>query len=469
MTLPLRAGVARVELATPVGLPMMGYGARVGAATALHDPLFARALYLAGRSDCLLVVLDVCLLAPAQASALRERLAARTGMASQRIAIACTHTHSGPETGLSETLNGRPSPDSVTRLLDAAQRAGEEAVAGAAPARLGAGRGESRIGRNRQRVDGPVDREICILRVDRESGTPLAILYLHGCHPTVLGHDNLAYSADWPGAASRRIEAEMPGALAIFALGAHGDIDPRTRGLQDVALENRSIGVGFDEMERLGDEIGTAVAQTAARITTTAVAEIGGAARSIRLLAHPGAKSEAQRRQQLAASRSAALRTLGLDPATRIRSQDLFRLAYDRTQTLPLDERRARVAQVRLALRDRQAAWYAGGLAADVEAQVLRLGPLWLLALPFEPTCDVGFDWKKRVGAIRGDALAGILAIANGWLRYLPHRRDFSDSSATQGYEVLSSTFQADAAERLLAAGEELAFALQRETSGSQG
>jgi len=448
---------------------MMGYGARIGGATALHDPLFARALYLAGRSDCLLVVLDLCLLAPVQARTLRERLAARTSVAFERIAVACTHTHSGPDTALSEALNGRPTPDSVALLLDAAQRAGEEAVASAAPARLGTGRTESRIGRNRRRANGPVDREVCILRVDRERGTPLAILYIHGCHPTALGHDNLAYSADWPGAASRRIEAEMPGALAIFALGAHGDVDPRTRGLQDVALEGRSTGVGFAEMERLGDEIGTAVAHAAARITTEPVADIGGAARWIRLVAHPGASSEAERRERLAASRSAALRTLGLDPATRIRSQDLFQLAYDRTRTLPADERRVRVAQVRLDLRDRQGAWFAGGLAAEVEIQVLRLGPLWLLTLPFEPTVEVGLDWKRRVKAIRGGTPAGILAIANGWLRYLPHGRNFSDSNANQSYEVLTSTFQPDAAERLLAAGEELAFAMQKEISRTQG
>jgi hypothetical protein len=444
---------------------MMGYGARTGAATALHDPLFARALYLCGRSDCLLVVLDLCLLAPVQARALRERLAAQTRVASERIAIACTHTHSGPDTGLSEVLNGRPPPDPVPRLLDAGQRAGEEAVAGAVPARLGVGRGESWIGRNRQRADGPVDREVSILRVDRESGAPLAILYIHGCHPTVLGHDNRAYSADWPGAASRRIEAELPGALAIFALGAHGDVDPRTRGLQDVALEGKSIGVSFDEMERLGEEIGALVGRAATHIETTAEAEVGGAARSVRLLAHPGASSETERRRQLAASRSAALRTLGLDPATRIRSQDLFRIAYERTRALPLDERRARVAQVRLALRDRQSAWFAGGLAADVEIQVLRMGPLWLLALPMEPTAEVGLDWKKRAEGVRGEGAVGMLAIANGWLRYLPHGRSFSDARASQGYDVLTSTFEPDSAARLLAAGEELATLVQQETS----
>jgi len=453
-----------VQLPTPLGLPMMGYGARVGRATALHDPLFARALYLAGRSDCLLVVVDLCLVAPAQARALRERLAARTGVPSERIAMTCTHTHSGPDTGLGETLDGRLAPGSVAPLLDAAQRAGEVAVAVAVPARLGAGRTESQIGRNRRRADGPVDREVCILRVDREEGPPLAILYIHGCHPTALGHDNLAYSADWPGAASRRIEAALPGALAIFALGAHADIDPRTRGLQDIAIEGQSLGVGFAEAEQLGDEIGAAVACAAARISTSAAVEIACAARWVRLLAHPGARSEAERRSRLAASRSAALTALGLDPATRIRSQDLFRLAYDRTRSLPLDERRAQLSLVRLDLRDRQSAWIAGGLAVDVELQVLQLGPLWLLALPFEPTVDVGFDWRARVRGIDGEPASGVLAIANGWLRYLPHERNFSDRNANQGYEVLTSTFLPDAAGRLLAAAEELARGMHEKT-----
>jgi hypothetical protein len=445
---------------------MMGYGARQGRAVALHDPLFARALYLASRSDCLLLVLDLCLLAPGQARALRQRLAARSGVPFERIAVACTHTHSGPDTGLRETLNGGPTHPSVEDLLDAAQRAGEEAVASAAPARLGAGRAESSIGRNRRRADGAVDPEVSILRVDRAPGTPLAILYLHGCHPTALGHDNLAYSADWPGAASRRIEAEMPGALAIFALAAHGDVDPRTRGLQDVAREGQSVGVGFDEMERLGDEVGAVVARAAGEIPTVASAEIDAAVRSVRLRVHPGANSEDERAERLSATRSEALRALDLDPARQVRSQDLFQLAYERTRTLPPDERRARIAKVRLALRDRQAAWFAGGSAADVEVQVLRLGALWLLALPLEPTVDVGLDWKSRVRAIRGPGPSALLAIANGWLRYLPHSRNFSDPDANQGYEVLTSTFQPEAAMHLLSAAEELASAILRGSSG---
>ena len=45
-------------------------------------------------------------------------------------------------------------------------------------------------------------------------GDPRAVLYVHGCHPTALGHENLRLSADWPGAAGREIEAAQGGRTA---------------------------------------------------------------------------------------------------------------------------------------------------------------------------------------------------------------------------------------------------------------
>jgi len=42
----MKAGAAEQRLELPFGIPMMGYGARAGAARALHDPLHVRALYL---------------------------------------------------------------------------------------------------------------------------------------------------------------------------------------------------------------------------------------------------------------------------------------------------------------------------------------------------------------------------------------------------------------------------------------
>ena len=48
--------------------------------------------------------------APEQALAVREVIAAATGVGVGRILVACTHTHSGPDTGLSELLAGKPVP-----------------------------------------------------------------------------------------------------------------------------------------------------------------------------------------------------------------------------------------------------------------------------------------------------------------------------------------------------------------------
>ena len=76
----LRAGASAVALPVPLGTPMMGYGARRGVAQARHDPLQARALYLeSGAARLLWIQCDLCLMSPAQAADLRERVAQHVG------------------------------------------------------------------------------------------------------------------------------------------------------------------------------------------------------------------------------------------------------------------------------------------------------------------------------------------------------------------------------------------------------
>jgi hypothetical protein len=87
-----------------------------------------------------------------------------------------------------------------------------------------------------------------------------------------------------------------------------------------------------------------------------------------------------------------------------------------------------------------------------VEVQVLRVGDAQLAALPLEATAEVGQDWKARAGSPH----AALLSIANGWLRYLPHASRFGAPGAHRHYEVLMSTFQADAATLLLDEAERL-------------
>lgn len=442
MIAQLQAGTSAALLPLELGSPMMGYGLRVGGAESLHDPLHARALYLRGASDCLIVTLDVCLIAPQQAEAVRAELERTTGVPRERILVACIHTHAGPDTGIAALAAGKPPPERAAALFAAAVRAGSEAQRAAAPAALALAHASAQIGRNRRVAGGPLDPDLLVLRVDDARGAPLAVVWVHGCHPTALGPENLAWSADWPGAAAARIAEALPGANPIFLLGAHADVDPRTRGVKDLAETGKTRGVGFDEVERLGREVGAAVAAAALDAKPEPGAVVGALSGRVRLTAH--AESEAER--------AAALEALDLPPDAQLGTNDFFRLETERTRDLPPAERRERIARVRRYLRGRMARQFAGGPEADVEAQVLRLGAARLAGFPLEATVDVGLDWKRRVGTPH----ASVLSIANGWLRYLPHPRNFAEPAAHTHYEVLMSSFEPDAAERLLDLAERL-------------
>ncbi len=423
----------------------MGYGARREPAQALHDPLHARALYLAAGEGALLIVsLEVCLLAPSQAQRVAREIAAETGLEPGAVVVTCIHTHSGPDTGFAALMRDDAPPAHTGGILAAAVRAGVAAVGDARPARLGMGFGTARIGRNRRVADGPVDETLRVLRVDQAaSGAPLAVVYLHGCHPTVLGHDNLAWSADWPWAAGAAIEEAFPGTNPIFLLTAHADVDPRTRGLQDLAVVGQSVGEGFETVRKLGREVGDEVVRVASAVATEPDVPVGVARGGLRLRAHAPREEE----------RADALAALDLPPDTDLRTAELFRLESERTAAYPPDERRVRIARVRRYLRDRTARRFAFGEEPEVTVQVLGIGPLRLLALPLEPTVDVGRDWAARMG----DPHAAVLSIAGGWLRYLPHPRNFEEPGAAASYEILQSTFVPEAADRLLELGTRLA------------
>jgi hypothetical protein len=84
------------------------------------------------------------------------------------------------------------------------------------------------IGRNPERVvTAPVDPTVSVLRVDTADGSPLAILVNYACHPVTFGPDNLQYSADFPGVATKLVrEAFSSKPVCFFLQGAAGDINP---------------------------------------------------------------------------------------------------------------------------------------------------------------------------------------------------------------------------------------------------
>lgn len=454
----LHAGVAEIDITPAAGVPLMGYGARQGLATGVHDPLHARALHLASPAgELLLVCADLCLMAPAQAGELRRRISEKTGISPENMMISCSHTHSGPDTGVAAQAAGQPVPEHVVAIFEGLERAACEAVGSGVPARLRSAQGQVRIGRNRRTWDGPLDPDLLVVAVEDASGRPFATVFQHACHGTVLGHDNLQVSADWAGVAARRI-GEATGAPALFLLGAHADIDPRTRGLMDLAIPGQSVGLGFEAVRILGEEAADA-ALTALADAVDAPETVGSARASVGLPLQLGDRSPAEARRELDARKAALASELGLELADFPRLSGLGAAAFERAHQLPMARARELLSLTRLYLRDKSAPFFAGGeRQADVEVQVLRIGDAILLGLPVEPTTNVGLDWKRRM---RGRfARAGVVGIANGWLRYLPHADDLAHPDARLHYEVLESILAPGASERLLEAGERLAGAL---------
>ncbi len=440
------------------GVALMGYGARVGRAAGVADRLYARALALEdgpGRS-LIAVSADLCLMAPEQAAEIRQRIAALTGVPAAQVLVACTHTHSGPDTGLSERMAAKPVPDWVPALFDGIEAAAVAAWHRREPARLGWARAEAQIGRNRRIAGAPIDPAVDVLRVDSTSGRPIAVLFRHSCHGTVRGHENLEISADWPGAAAAAIESAT-GAIAPFMLGSHADVDPRTRGLMDPAIPGQSVGLGAEAVRVLGREVADAVLEALPRALLAPGDErpIRAATRSVRLPIHLGDRTPEQARAELETRKAEVAELLGTTTESLPRLGQLWDLANAATRDLPVAEARERIARVRLYIRDKTSSFFVGGRRElDVEIQLLCIGRAVLLCLPLEPTTQVGLDWRERIG---GERTGAVIGIANGWLRYLPHPADLAHPKSHQHYEVLQSLLAPGACEALLGAGEELA------------
>ena len=212
-------------------------------------------------------------------------------------------------------------------------------------------------------------------------------------------------------------------------------------------MPGQSLGVDFATVDALGKELGRAVVEAAGSAAACPAPRVGAARETVSIPAQESTDDD----------RAKAWAALDLPEDAEPGTGELFAMEHDRTNGFPTDEKRERLARVRTYLRGRTASFFLGGTTTPaVEAQVLRIGPIELLALPAEATTEVGRDWRARRGRD-----AAVLSIANGWLRYLPHPRDFEEPNAHHGYEVLMSTLVLDAAERLLAAGDRLLKALE--------
>lgn len=236
----LMGGVAKSDITPPIGTPLAGYGARRGApSTGVHDPTEARALILDnGVEKIALVSVDHLGFDHGMVERIRAIAAEATHILPDHIFVMSSHTHSGGGAFmemlplLANVLAGKFDPK-VRALFE--QRTADAIIAAnktLSPVRIAFGAGEARgISRFRSTwpPDGPVDPEVGVIRVDSiATRKPMAVLMNFAAHPTVLGAENMTYSADFVGYARNTLERMIGGdVMAIFANGAQGTIAPR--------------------------------------------------------------------------------------------------------------------------------------------------------------------------------------------------------------------------------------------------
>jgi hypothetical protein len=262
----LRFAGTRVELTPPPGSPLAGYVARDDAVAAgAHDPLEAVLLSLRGARPAgervTWVVVDAVATDGELARAVADAVGAALDCPPDAVLVCATHTHSGPAGWIRRVHPAFPDSADEAMRSELVRRVGEAAAGLAGTERevrlLVADGPAPGIGTNRADPSGPHDASVGLLALIESSGAVGGLLVDHACHATVLGHDNLRWSADWPGAARRTLAA----ALATGCPFADGS-ESGPRSAPTVAVVQGSAGdasprfvrrtQSFGEVDRLG-------------------------------------------------------------------------------------------------------------------------------------------------------------------------------------------------------------------------
>ncbi len=450
----LRAGVARIDITDRT-------------VALVNDPCFAKALVL--KNDHMMVVLitvdavaieGIGRIGNGFMATLRSALQKELGIAPSSVVINASHCH------------GVVRGDTAALVVQVVKEAAKNLV----PVKVGAGVGhEDRISENRRltlkdgsEVDmrraysmpcdedvasvGPIDPQIGPLRLDREDGQPLAVLYHFACHP-IMNPPSKGNSADYPGFASKVIESSLGGgALAFFVQGCGGDINP---------VRYKEVNRPADA-EPLGTMLGASVLDAARKLETKA----GGALKvSNEVISIPRAvdyerriaRIETEQTKLLAALKPTNInfktflpllieQKLSPDFPSHYAQSYLHDQALEKKALSQLDaDNRASVEaylqniammeqltrlNTNLALLKKHLAETkaAGKSTLDVEVCGLRIGNFKLVTFPGELTVQIGLNIKKAAS----DAHAFVSGYTNGYIYYLPSVTQRNNSGYAQ-------------------------------------
>lgn len=401
----LQVGLARADITPPVGIAMVGFAGR-GPSIGLNDPLFATALVCQyGDERAVMIACDLLDLSSDVITEIREEISSRTDIQPANVTISCTHTHYGPDSYRNE--NAMDVTAYRVNLKYKLAGAVQEACNSCKEVKLGFAWGTSDIGINRrekradgrivlgQNPEGPIDRQVGILRIDDREGNPVASCVNFACHPVSQSGSMQLISADFPGR-MRDVVEQLTGAPCLYLQGACGNINP-------IWMEH-----AYEPARSLGTRLGCEVIKMWETIQTE---EETGLAVGSKTVDVPqmmyGSEAEAE---NLVADLTSQL--------ARLTNQDGFEgLIY-------WVERRLERAKQALEY------WESGKPIPPIvaELQAWRLGSLGLTTAPGEVFNEIGAEVKER-SPFKNTFFLGY---TNGSIGYVPTEEAYPEG----GYEV---------------------------------
>lgn len=226
-----RVGIARQTITPPPGVELAGLGYYLNRTwKSVHDDLHATAFVASDETGrgIAIAALDLLFMDTDYVRAIRQAVAARTGIDPEAICINCSHSHNAPTMSFFDgagEIDRAYAEGVVQATIDVIVSAWLNRV----PARLSVGsRQLLDVTYNRTRDQGKVDDRVSVLRADTTDGRPLAVVVNFHAHPTVFWQvDSTAVSRDAPGQIVDLIEHELPGAIAMYVQGSSGDVNFR--------------------------------------------------------------------------------------------------------------------------------------------------------------------------------------------------------------------------------------------------
>jgi hypothetical protein len=251
-----KAGAASTVITPKQFMWMSGYASRNQPAQGKIHDLYAKALAIqdpAGRTAVILT-LDLVGIDRTTSKKICETIQSTHQLERSQIAIATSHTHSGPVVGTNLLTMYSLAADQQQLVEDYTQWLTEQCVETAAraiqqlaPATLHAAEGTATFAVNRRnnreadvpalreqgKLQGPVDHTLPVLAVKSPSGALMAVLFGYACHATVLS--GMEWCGDWPGFAQAELEKNHPGTIALFWAGCGADQNPLPRRTVELA------------------------------------------------------------------------------------------------------------------------------------------------------------------------------------------------------------------------------------------